>query len=601
MRFLFFFLLHAICLQGYSQTFTEKYDLNFEDFNDCRWQWSVGKIYTTLSIDSTISVEGKYPINASYRYYEDLKDAKMKFALSRTIILPDYQQGENCAISINEKNTNIENLFFVVTSFDEDQNIVFEDSITLNNLDWDLKTISFNLTKERAVRINLNYYGDSKLTQGIWLDRVSIAIGGKDIGEQDINVISEKKETQLRESLDKRHLIPLSTSDDESFTPILEAIKDKKIIGLGECTHGSQEIKESAYQFIKVLIKESNVRLIAFERPMDMLSKYNLYIQGNTNEEYINKIEEELRCFFDNYESFIELLIWLRNYNQTEGSKVNFVGIDPITDPILSMSQYHLAVQNEDQAIPYLKVFQEEDYLGASAMAEVDDPFQKIIGEKCFRYYNYLLENCVPRSSIIGYVDNTFTRDLKMAENVRKAMNIFLQGNEKVIVFAHSGHLTTIPEIEDYPYTRIKAGCYLRDWYGKSYFPISFQIGVGEYTEDECTVFDPQTTNSLPKPIVQSFANAAMNTGSDYFYYPSVHLGKEIIAINNIPRENRYKSPERFASPHKLFDAYVFIRKSSPLKKIDEDPLGYTYDYIRKKSAELKLYLKNTSNSNQIN
>ena len=180
---------------------------------------------------------------------------------------------------------------------------------------------------------------------------------------------------------------------------------------------------------------------------------------------------------------------------------------------------------------------------------------------------------------------------MKMAENVRKAVDIFCADKEKAVLHMHSGHLSRISDVVEFPFAKISVGNWLSKWYGEMYFPISFQIGEGEYTDDECMGLGHKITTPLFKAMPQSFEGVALNTGYSYFYYPSKKIGRHIILANHILREGRYKEKDSFVCLKKHFDGCVFIRHSTPLNKVVSYVLDMS-DHFRKINEEFEKLIK---------
>lgn len=588
MKCILVLLLYTLVhLQVCSQTYDDKYDLSFKKYNKCRWGWQVDEIATLISLDKDVSKKEKGHIKMSHRVAERINktDTIMCFALSQCVPLPKYKKGETCTVSIYSKSWKMDNAFLVLTSFDEEENVFFNDSIKLDNTNWRDTSLTFQLLKEKVVRININYYGNDDPEQTIWLDKVSIKIENKDIAEYDACQLKEEIKADLCQSIDEKYIIPLSKNSDNSILPILLKVKDKKIIGLGECVHGSQPIKESIYQFIRVLVEKGSVRLLMVERPIDLLLKYDLFIQGYTPEEYITQIEEDLKCSFDDYKSFSELLIWLRKYNSFAKSKIHFVGVDLSPVPHIALYQYYMILLGEEASIPYLRLLKEKKYGELIDRTCGDISFLSKIDEMSFEFYIYFLKNCVFDNPIL---ERGSIRDIKMAERVRKAVSIFCGEDEKAVLHMHSSHLSRVSSLVKYPFVQTVTGNLLNEWFGKMYFPISFQIGEGEYTEDECSVYGKTISAPLFRSMPQSFEGVALNTKFEYFFYPSSNLGHNIILANRIGRMSRYKEKEQFFSLRKHFDAYVFIRYSTHLNNVELYPSFYMSSYLNKMHREFE-------------
>ena len=581
-------LLLFITANGYSQKYTNKYDWNFKGYNNCRWSWMVGGWSTMPSNDN---LNNSNTVKLSYSNYwrnhgiVSEYNQNMRFALSQIMPLPRYRKGDICTVSLKERAVNIKDLFLVVTTLDNNENIIFQDSVKLNNKEFENKKLSFKLSFERALRVNINYYGNNDSLQNIYLQGINVKIGKKSFGNQKVSKINRKIKKVLNKGLNKKYIVPLNKQDSRSLQPILETVKTKRIIGLGECTHGSWEIKEAVSQFIRTLIRDGNAKLIMIELPIDLLLKYNLYVQGITPEEYIKQIEKDAKCYFCDYKSLCNLLIWIRAFNKNNKSKINFCGIDEICQPQISLYQFYTIVLGKERALPYLKLVKNKQYQQLLNLSQRDLTILNTVGDSFFKFYMLILGQCI---SFQQNKENTFTRDHDMAKNIQELINIFLKDKEKAVVYAHSMHLSLCPFIQDYPYTRVTVGSYLNQMFGNEYFPISFQIGTGSYTDGKCSKVSDNIPVLLPKPLPQSFESVSMNSGLKYFYYPSVHIDKNVILFNEIPRESHYKSKDIFLSPRKHFEGFVYIDSSSPLKNIVKKQLLYALTYYDRESKKLE-------------
>ncbi|MBN2650645.1 MAG: hypothetical protein JXR50_12955, partial [Prolixibacteraceae bacterium] len=214
--------------QTFSQTYGEKYDLEFKRFNTCTSGWAEFQRGTALSFDSMMSLNGKIPIKISYNTMDSVP---MKFNLNFVIPLPQYKRGEVCTVTVNQKSNLPGKAYFALSSIDENANIVFHDSVWLNNTQWESKLLSFKLNNEKGIRISINYRGNKDSLQSLWLDKVAISIGGKDIAQLDVNRVDKESALETSEVFNKEHIIPLSTENNNCFLPILEQLKDTRIIG----------------------------------------------------------------------------------------------------------------------------------------------------------------------------------------------------------------------------------------------------------------------------------------------------------------------------------------------------------------------------------
>ena len=161
-------------------------------------------------------------------------------------------------------------------------------------------------------------------------------------------------------------------------------------------------------------------------------------------------------------------------------------------------------------------------------------------------------------------------RDSIMAERVKAVSDIFLNENEKLLVFAHNGHISKDKSFF-YPENKLKMGYYLNKKFGNSYFNLSIQSGKGSYKIEDTYFFLGHFINDiLSTPPSDSFEYSALKTNKEYFYYSSKYLPDDIIEIESIPSGGRFLDHFILTDLKNNFDGYIFVRESIPLLNIDK-------------------------------
>lgn len=186
--------------------------------------------------------------------------------------------------------------------------------------DWDTYQIRVNHPKTKALKLLLKLNETKKYPgMSVNLDRFQLKMGNTGINSLPI------------ESLEKPYFFDpaykIVLEDSLSYANIPD-LKGKKLIGIGECTHGSQEIKETAYELIKYLIVKEGVKYVFLETPRSIGLHFDLYVQGLIPEDKKEDIFGMMKSTLDNYEETFQFLHFVRTYNQSTKDKVNIFGID---------------------------------------------------------------------------------------------------------------------------------------------------------------------------------------------------------------------------------------------------------------------------------
>lgn len=585
---LFILLINFSSVYAQSQTISTRYDLNFQQINSCTKPWSSWGENCRFILDSTTLKAGKPALKLSYTGSGN--ERKMCFSLFKTILLPVNDRQKKADISIISKADITGDFWIKVSSIDKNEKEIAFKTVKINNSEWGKRDVSIIISGAKAIRINIRYNGNNELKQNIWIDRVGIKIDEKDITKQ--SYFSNKKEDSIKvfKSLSQEHIIPLIMDNDSTLLTGITDFNNKKIIGIGESAHGSSTMKLANYQFLKNLILKANCKLVLLEYPTDMTLLWELYVQGKISTDYQNQIEADAKCLFNDYGQLLEFINWIRIYNEGSSTKVHIFGMDNPTASNLYFFEYNLALLGKDQGRLYLKMISEKKYEELIDYAKTDPVLKEKLGVQGLEFYlNFLKNEMISIKSEAEFREN---RDLNMLKRTQRMMEIYLKPQEKLAIYAHSGHLEYSEPYDDYSEKNATLGFHLRKIFANQYFSISFQIGYGKYTQDECFTKGKVFVDSLKNPPPYSFEYAGLRTGLDYFYFQSKYLGDGILSYADIARASREENLFKFSSLKKRFNAYVFIRESKEIKKIEEFPWLYTIDRFYEKRLTMKSILK---------
>lgn len=571
-------------LSAKAQTIAEKYDLNFRqiDRNDKFWL-SSGHNRDFL-MDSTTLYQNRRVFKLYYTPTVP-NNKKMSFDWSKIILLPGGSPKKKCEVSLVSKDDIAHNLWFMVTGLDKEERETSSKSIRISSRLWKEKKISLPPGYVAALRISIHYDGDSSANQNIWLGQVKIRVNGKEITNESYFSKNKKDSIEAIKGIVKGKMIPLTAGNDSTLLSNITELHNKRIIGLGECGHGSSTIQVAIFQFMKNMIVNYNCKLVLLEHPVDETLLWDRYVQGKMPDSCQKQIEAEGKLSIGGYKNFIDFLNWLRAYNKRSVNKVHLFGIDNPSDPQLFLFEYHLALLGKDGGKFYLRKTIERKYHDIIDSAQRDTMLQNRLDKQSFEFYLSILKN--ETYVIRNLAEWGENRDINMSKRVKTLVNIFLRPGETAVIYEHSGHLTSVDQFYDNSERVTPLGFYLKNNYGNQYFSISFQIGEGTYTQDE--VPHGQTlVDSLIKPPPYSFEYAGLATGSSYFYYNSRYLNDAILSYCNITRASRNENKFKFSCLKRRFDAYVFIKESTPIKEVESFPALYAMDYFYLRRIEIQ-------------
>jgi erythromycin esterase len=349
-----------------------------------------------------------------------------------------------------------------------------------------------------------------------------------------------------------RNAIPVRSitagSGFQDLMPLRRVLRNVRVVGLGEATHGSREFFQIKHRLLEFLVKEMGFTLFGIESSYaacEKINEYVLYGKGNRNEVLAGQ-----RYWQWNTEEVAEMIEWMREYNRTapESKKVKFYGFD--------FSANDLAIET---VLAYLKKVAPERVESATAALEPMKmnnpkrptfvPFFSLNAEekvsitaRVNELFDYLSSNkisFVQSSSIQDYekalqharllkqFTDTYsnptyeedkadsgvaTRDRYMSENIERILK--KEGEAaKMVVWSHNGHIKTTPYVMGY---------YLRKAFGKNYYAFGFSFNRGS--------FQALGIRAEVAPVVEEFSLGPAYQGSVGWLLNRV--GKQNFAVN---------------------------------------------------------------------
>ncbi|MDH8700693.1 hypothetical protein M2138_000024 [Dysgonomonadaceae bacterium PH5-43] len=574
----YFLLLICTCCISlpsiFSQTVEQVYGLRIKSANDF-----IYNIPYPISIDSTqVTNKGVHPSRLKYQnvveIYNNGKkrvvfgDDECYLFLSKTIVLPNERNKQHsCSVSLNYK-SEIDSVRFIITALDKYENTLYSDSAFLNKTDqW--TDLTFNFHKEKTQAINLILFRDGRYDEdqdlSLYLDRISVRLGDQELNDRLVDSLVEKDKIQLN----PKAIVKLSSQDINSFSAIKEW-KNKKLIALGSSLENIDDILNAQVQSMKYLISSENCKLILLEVPVNLCTRWNLYLQGIWTEVDEGKLNEELKDNVAQPQIWFDFFKWVRKYNMTAKNPVRVAGTKLDVNQHWWLKDYLLTLSDNEKDSIYIQKaltnFYRKEIVEELKEYILQSSIVKKLNKQDCQYLMYTLDVwSISPLMYIGYEsdESRLTSFESHTKRIEQAIDIYLSSNEKAILIAPLRRIN-----KRYPLLNIaekygediksdQLGSYLHQRYGKKYFAVSFQLGER-----------PQNHNWIPKSNQEynfhtfpfAFERAALDTKLDYFYYPSNKIPDGIMGLNMYFRPSGINNiPFRYCYIPYHFDALVFI------------------------------------------
>jgi erythromycin esterase len=278
-----------------------------------------------------------------------------------------------------------------------------------------------------------------------------------------------------------------------SYTPEIETTDLSKIdsvfnytrlIGIGECTHGTSEFTTMRHRMFKYLVDHKGFNTVFIEADFSACQRLNRYVNGETDN--IDKVIFELLYFAwttDEMKKFVE---WIRYYNLKSTDKIQIVGCDmqSISDDKIEINRMKEKSNQIDSIPKFFSTF--------TLPYEDTNSIKSALSEWSLFYKNQLLHNLdsnnfkLMNSTItqfLNYKLNKYQqynyRDSCMAINILEYLN--LNPNSKGILMAHNGHVSKTIYDYTYQYSYKTAGQFLNEYLGEKYISIAQTTNTGNF------------------------------------------------------------------------------------------------------------------------
>ena len=380
----------------------------------------------------------------------------------------------------------------------------------------------------------------------------------------------------------------------KQLKPIIDKIGNKRIVALGEGTHGTKEFNEIRIALIKELVENKGFNLICFENAFGNSHYLNQIINSDSNIQ--QAIKENITSIWQTKE-IESLLLWIRHYNKTHSVKIEITGMDwnyieysaKIVLDELKLTQNNALIsfaenlyknaKEQDKAWnaqndSTIKLNMEEILKNAKEGHQMVILIDSVISQSPKQYIN-TLKNALLNSKHgfhvlykAGLNQEARTRDEMMAEMVSELTK--QKVTNKMIIFAHNGHIAykaSDATLKDSNPGGM--GSYLKKEYGNQYYAIGTTTANGTYsaTSDFVDTHDNQYKKyTLIAPLPNSWEYLLKNEKQLSFFIETkntknINKKLKIRQIGYRPEDEDAYTEETKLSDY--FDGLIFIRSTT--------------------------------------
>lgn len=190
------------------------------------------------------------------------------------------------------------------------------------NKTWQQLSLTTSI-REEATDIYLGGIMNGRGTA--WFDDFEIRIDGKRLKDAEAPSPPTTAEIEWL----KQYIHPISSVDPEEspddLQPLIDAIKDARIVALGSATNGSSENFRMRHKIIKALVEQCGFDFLALNTPFYMTSNLDAYVQ--TAKGNLSSLLHGAGSGNYSRKEFQDFIEWIRKHNE-EKPPVRIVGYE---------------------------------------------------------------------------------------------------------------------------------------------------------------------------------------------------------------------------------------------------------------------------------
>ncbi len=288
-----------------------------------------------------------------------------------------------------------------------------------------------------------------------------------------------------------KNIIPISAlyagSGFKDLKPFGELVADARIVSLGECTHGSSEIFSMKHRLLEYLVIEKGFTIFSIEANMPeayALNEFVLHGKGDPK-----KLISGMYFWTWYTQEVLDMVLWMKKYNETGESKIMFTGFDmQFPEEASSITRQYLT-KEKGSLLPLL-----DNYDSIVRANRKNKDYQKTMYPELKNVAKILLDSMANISHnnddtafVWAYqntkilwqhgagLNNNPARDESMAENIKWIVH--QNPTSKIVLWAHNGHIRKSTDKFG-----TKMGEYLYKEFGNKMVVIGFTTNEGTYT-----------------------------------------------------------------------------------------------------------------------
>ncbi len=545
--------LNYFCMYGqYNFSFERPFELNM----DAPGNWS---IYSNSGEFCNISNSSTDCEKCLCLAKKESNSKKKLYFFTQMIVNNNLHEIKNEVLFKIDLRSNFnknDSLKVVIKIFENDFTVIKESTeylIPSTFDDWSEYEIRQKVSSDKIMNIffEFSYLGSSEKVE---MDNLRIFIDGKAYNNLEIENDSELAE------LITNYCYPISNFDIETAN-ISRIFDNKTVVGLGENSHGCQEIQVLRNNIVQHLIKTKHFKNIILEDNYFRTHFLNVALHTNDTLAMLSKVRG-LNYWINRHQEMYKLIRDISHYKNNKN--INVYGCDFLLNKsfIELMSKGSKSFQDDINkfnthfsAMDFISILESENgqkdwELEKKLFCSIypNESLSKFENEMTFKAFDYSLRKFSNKTSKF--------RD----EGMFDLANYIIEHKEKSVIVAHNGHIGSFND---------RMGFYLKEHFEKKYVTLGFLFYEGKYAAMD--------TNELEefnfKADIATYESLFNKIPYDVFFVDLKKLKENKKLIKKISPRGFYQlgASSQFSvksfdviNLEEKFDYIIFIKKISP-------------------------------------
>ncbi|MBT0813177.1 erythromycin esterase family protein [Litoribacter ruber] len=336
-----------------------------------------------------------------------------------------------------------------------------------------------------------------------------------------------------------KYIDPVDYVDD--LFDISKHFDEKKIIAVGEATHGTSEFYRFKHRLFEFLVKNHGFRLFGIEAGFGEVYRINEYLStgvGNPKE-----LVSDIGFWTYSTEEVLDLVNWMRSHNEENPSdQINIYGFDFLPLEILKnvltlLEDYEFEGAKYHKDLPdnfkkYYVVSKKEKKALRKTIANIGSEYRRFsrrntIDSKdhylILHHFN-MLDQFFSMSN--KKLSRGYYRDKKMAENIEWVMNH--EDQNKMFIWAHNNHIHKKTYFLNYK----SMGQHLKKNHGQGYYALGLTFNQGYFNAID------YETRKLKEFYIRDTLSSSLGSKLEVFPYNNVFI--DLNRLEQKEKKNNY-------------------------------------------------------------